>query len=227
MRAFRSGSWWAIGLLAAAVAGFWRPYLSRFASGVDVLTHIHAASMGAWLCLLAAQPALAANGRRRAHIWLGRSSYVLVPVIVLGAVALARRRLGDTPGLLSAARTELLFVQLATTAIFAMLYALAIRHRRVPALHARYMIATGVVMIDPIAARVLVHLAPSLAPLAPYVIYVVTVPVLLALIAWERRAFSTRLYPHLLALFVSYQVAATTFARSSAWRWLALRLAAW
>jgi hypothetical protein len=226
MRAFRSGSWWALGLLVAAAAGFWRPYLSQITSGVDVLTHIHAASMGAWLCLLVAQPALAASGRRRAHVWVGRASYVLVPAIVLATSALAWRRLNDTAASVGSERAALLFVQIAPTAIFTAMYTLAMRHRRTSTLHARDMIATGLVMIDPVVARVLLHLTP-LTALSWHVIDLVTVPVLLALILWERRTFTDRIYPGVLALFMSYQFAATTFAHSSAWRWVAVHLAAW
>lgn len=128
---------------------------------------------------------------------------------------------------MTAERAELLFVQLGTSAIFAALYALAIRHRGMLGLHGRYMIATGVVMIGPIGARLLGHVTPALAALAPYVIYVMTVPVLGALIVWERRAFAERVYPGLLLLFVTYEVAATTFARSTTWFAIALRVAAW
>jgi hypothetical protein len=221
----KSGLWLAA-MTAAAVAGFWRPYLSRIATGVDVFTHVHAGTMAGWMLLLSGQALLIRYRRRRAHRALGLVSYALMPAVLAAALALAMHRVRLAGVNLTAERAELFFVQLGTTTLLAAFYVLAIVHRRDPSAHARYMIGTGLTMIDPIAARVLIHLIPSWAFLSPYVVWVVTLPVLLVLIAREDRGRHARApFAHQLALFALYQAAVPIVGRSGPWRraveWLA------
>jgi hypothetical protein len=221
-----SSGLWLAALTAAALAGFWRPYLSRIATGVDVLTHVHAGTMMGWMLLLSGQALLIRHRRRRAHRILGLTSYAFMPAVLGAALALAVHRVCRAGADVTIERAELFFVQLGTTALLAAFYVLAIVHRRNPPVHARYMIGTGLTMIDPIAARVLIHLIPSWAFLSPYVVWVVTLPVLVVLIAREDSGPRARTpFAHQLALFALYQAAVPLVGRSGPWlravEWLA------
>jgi hypothetical protein len=66
--------------IAAVAAGQRPPF--------QPMLHVHAASMGAWLLLLATQAGLAATGRQGIHRALGMGSLVLVPVMVVSGFIL-------------------------------------------------------------------------------------------------------------------------------------------
>jgi hypothetical protein len=216
---FANSGFWTLGLLGVAVAGFWQPYLSRIAVGVDVLTHVHAATVTAWLLLLASQALLIRQHRPAAHRVLGRLSYALMPVILGSAAALAVSRLLMARPDLPVARAELFFIQMGTTMLLATFYVLAMIHRRRPHRHARYMIGTALVMIDPIVARILTHVTPSWEFLASQVIWLVTVPILIVLIRLEPSGGRTRTpFVWQLMLLVLYQAATPVIGRSETWQ---------
>ncbi len=226
---FSRSGFWTLSLLGMAVAGFWKPYLSRIGAGVDVLTHVHAVTVTAWLLLLASQAFLIRQHRPTTHRMLGRVSYVLMPAILASAIALAVSRLHMSRANLPIERSEMFFIQIGATMLLAAFYLLAMIHRRRPSRHARYMIGTGLVMIDPIVARVLTHVTPAWDFLASQVIWLVTVPLLLVLIRLEPPGGRTRTpFIWQLLLLALYQLAVPTVGRSSIWAaavaWLADRV---
>ncbi len=77
------------------------------------------------------------------HRRLGTASYAVAPLVVLFGVRLAHAALvRDAPGDPAGAGWTL-YLPLAMIAWFAACYALAIRYRKVPALHARFMIGSS------------------------------------------------------------------------------------
>ena len=60
-----------------------------------------------------------------------------------------------------AVRAPSLYLGLAAIVLFATSYVLALRYRRIQALHARFMIATGLTMIDPVVVRLLSFYTPK------------------------------------------------------------------
>jgi hypothetical protein len=214
----RASGLWLLALPLLAVVGFWKPYISRFESA-DGCTHAHALSMSVWCALLVAQPLLLRAGRRAAHRAAGALSYWLVPLMLVSSIALAHHRIAASAGHITAAQSGLLFVQFGTTWLFLQSYALAIVFRRSPALHARFMICTGLTMIDPIVARILVFWTPGVAFLADFVILIVTVPVLIGLIVLERHAPRGRIvFPVMLLMFAAFQAAALRAGDWAFWR---------
>ena len=228
----RSGPWgtraWPgiVALLLVAVFGFWKPYFGRF-PGADPLTHVHVGLMLAWFALLLLQPLLVLRGRRDLHRTLGKAGYVLVPAIVATAVLMGRQKIATAPPDAFGFAAMVLFLGLGTSALFTVLWGLAMRHRRDPALHARYMVATALTLLDPALARVMIFWArpPGVQDLQ-MVSYGAISAILIALIVLERKAPRGRgAFPVVLALFVLMYVLCRTFAFSPAWqgfaRWLA------
>lgn len=228
----RTGPWgtrawpWVIALLLLAVFGFWKPYFARL-PGADLLTHVHVGLTLAWFALLLLQPVLVLRGRRDLHRALGRCGYVLVPAIVVTAVLMARQHVATAPPEAFDFRAMVLFLGLGNAVLFAGFWALAIHHRREPALHARYMLATTLTLLDPVLARVMIFWArpPGVEDLQ-MVSYGVIGAILLALIVLERRAPRGRgAFPVVLALFALMYVLTRTFAFSPSWqafaRWFA------
>jgi hypothetical protein len=177
-------------LLLAALAGFWKPYLSVLHQQRTPLIHLHFLCMLAWCLLLVLQPLLIARGRWLAHRTLGRLAWGLAPLIVVSSLALAwvMARPVEPGAPIEEFRYGLFFLHLATSALFAaaVAAALALRHDR--ALHARLMVTSGLLFIDSVLSRVFVHVTGGPPWLQEFG------SVLLSLLAfafaawWDRRA---------------------------------------
>lgn len=157
----RAGSWWALALFAGALVAFWPPYLSRLGDA-ELAAHVHAALMTVWLVLLSVQPWLVSRDRRALHRTLGRLSYALVPVIVLSGLVLWHVRLMRIPDADLATAAASQYLGVGAMLNFAVFWGLGIRHRRVSAVHGRYLLATLLPMADPVTARLMGYYGPPL-----------------------------------------------------------------
>ncbi len=182
-----SGVW--IGALAVLVlAGFWKTYFSRLGLA-DAVTHLHAGFMLAWVAMLLVQPWLVRTRRMALHRQVGQFSYGLMPGVLLSALWLSHLRMAAAPAEMFGLQAMLLYLGTAASLMMALFWGLAIRHRREPALHARYMVATALVMIDPAMARLMLALMPEGLRFNPsWGGYALTFAVLAVLMWFERAA---------------------------------------
>ena len=190
----RPGLWgigsgiWMWGLLALVGVGFWNTYFSRLALA-DAVTHLHAGLMLAWLAMLLVQPWLIRTRRIALHRQIGQFSYGVMPGVLLTALWLSHLRVAAAPPEMFGLQAMLLYLGMAASLMLALFWGLAIRHRREPALHARYMVATALVMIDPAAARLMLAVLPEGARFNPsWGGYALTFAILAVLIAFDRTA---------------------------------------
>lgn len=217
---FRSSSYWFAGLAAVALVAFWPMYLSRLPHGPDPYTHLHAVLMTVWLALLIVQPMLIRSGRRGLHRTVGALSYGLVPLIVIASILLTNFRLRAMDESTFASEAAAAYVPLSVIGLFTVAWALAIARRRQPALHARFMICTGLTLIDPLVARILYfHFPPLPSPLLYQAIgFGLTDLVLLLLILRERGERQGRAaFPLMLALFATAHLLWFTAAQTPGW----------
>ena len=223
-----TGAWpWIVLLLGVAVFGFWKPYFARLGAA-QALTHLHAAAMLAWIGMLVAQPLLMRARRRAWHRWLGRASYVVVPLIAITALALAQTRIRAAPPQALAFQQTILYLGVSGTAMLLTVWGLGVLHRRDPALHARYMAGTALTLLDPVLARILIFWVPSVPPPLYVWINYGVIYAILGLLIWRDR-HSTRgrsAFFVLLALFAVLQVSILTVPGTAAWQRFALWYAA-
>ena len=144
-----------LALLFLAAFAFWPTYLSKPLAPVDRYTHVHAAAGLLWLLLLATQSLLISRNLRPAHRMLGRVSYALAPLFVLSSVLLAHHRFSRMDPATFEREAYTLYLPLSAAVLFAVGYALALRHRRVLPLHARFMACTALLLVDPVLGRFL------------------------------------------------------------------------
>ena len=149
-----------LGLLALSGLAFWPKYLSRLDGAIDPYTHAHAILAVAWCSILIFQPVLAARGLEW-HRWVGRASWVIAPAFVTAALLLASQRFRTMDDLTFHREAASLFLPLSAVCLFAFSYAFGIYHRRQRQLHARFMLLTGLPMIDPVLGRVLFFYGPA------------------------------------------------------------------
>jgi len=190
----RPGLWglgsgvWMWSLVALAAAGFGKTYFRRLGLA-DAVTHLHAGLMLAWMAMLLVQPWLVRTRRMALHRQVGQLSYGVMPGILVTALWLSQVRMAAAPPEMFGLQAMLLYLGMAASLMLAVFWGLAIRHRRDPALHARYMVATALVMIDPAMARLMLALLPEGILFNPsWAGYAATFAVLAVLMWCERGA---------------------------------------
>ena len=141
-------------LMALAVIAFWPGYLATPGKVTNGWVHFHVATATLWVILLIAQPWTILNGRRELHRRLGRSSFLLVPLVLVGFVGLAHSSMQGKSPQGQAVDAYFLYIRFVLVAIFASTCFMGLMNRREPALHSRYMVCTGLPLIDPVIHRI-------------------------------------------------------------------------
>lgn len=223
---FHKSGYYFIVLLFLAVIGFWKSYFSKFFSNIesvhqfseiDSYTHFHAGTMLLWLGMLISQAFLIRFKKRSLHKFIGKSSYALVPVLVISLILLSHNQITIHEFGITYSRLYVLFLQLSLLVIFLIAYGLAIANRHMPARHARYMICTALTMIDPAVARIPLDL-PSLPFSYQVLTFGLTDFILIILIIMERHQNQGReVFPLMLAVFLVFQILNLTSTRSHIW----------
>ena len=203
-------------LLLLAIAAFWPSYIVPKRYETDWHVHLHAVAMLLWMLMLIVQASLIFARSFPFHRALGKTSIVLVPVIVASTLLLAHYRMR------SGLNKELLYffyVQLSLLAVFLIAYFFAILNRRTPAVHMRFMVCTALTLVDPILARLLyIHLGIE-PPLMQLITYGVVDLILVALIVHDRieRQYA-QVYPGMFVVFLVAQVPTFLVTNTTWWK---------
>lgn len=203
---------------ACALLAFWPSYLSNPARAPTLHWHVHGVVMGAWLAMLVTQAYLARTSRLALHRQIGRGSYVLAPAVAVSILTIVHYSFGNGADF-SANLLAQLGIQLSNIPVFLIAYALAIRNRRDPSVHARYMLCTVLPMTGPIFSRVLAFYV--IDPFEWLWIYpLVGLDVLLiSLSAWDlasRRRLCA--FPIMLGIIAAQQAWSFAVYRTESWR---------
>lgn len=151
-----------LGFWVVALVGFWPTYLSRLGE-VPWPGHFHGVMVFGWYALLLAQAWLIGSGRRPLHRALGKLSLVWVLALLVSTFVAARFMLGRDENPPSVYHLSIFSLIVPLMLSFAVLYVQAIRHRRNMALHARYMLGTGIIYLLPAWSRLLgIYVLPAL-----------------------------------------------------------------
>lgn len=144
-------------LIPAAVLGFAKSYFAgRTFSGLPVsgLIHAHAALMAIWLLMLTAQAWLIRTRRYTLHRWVGRSTFIVAPLILVTTVLVVHQTLNRKPEITALdARFEI--YDLMQVVGFGLAWALALVYRKRAPIHMRFMVSTFFAMGNAIAFRIL------------------------------------------------------------------------
>ncbi len=155
--AYRNVSYFFVAILAIIIVGFYPHYFVHFAdfAGFTYVHHTHTVLLLLWFAMLIVQPILIYQQRLDLHCLLGKTSYVLMPLIV-GSM-LAAIKTGYVKSLLrlpQAQNLASLYLPISALIPFGTLYILAIVYRKRPALLMRYMIALAVALLGPGVGRI-------------------------------------------------------------------------
>lgn len=199
-----------------AVVGFWPTYygpLARLSLTQSPLIHLHALVFTGWLALFSAQAVLAATGRLRWHLRLGRVGMAYgVAVAIMGLTtgvmrAAALPRGGQAEGLLYVAVVDML--------VFASFFGAALWFRRRPEAHKRLMTVAATTLLVAAVGR-MPFLPPAPGGLA--VMFLVwSSPVLLAVAHdWRHQRGVHPVYVAGLVVF-AFRVWSEPLALTSPW----------
>ncbi len=217
-RTWPSPTYAALLLLALAGLAFWPTYLSRLGA-YAAPHHLHAAAATAWLLLLAVQAWLAGRGGRQWHRLLGWSSLLLAPLFLLSGWWMIVALAGSDSPFAREHGPRIAASSLVALAWFGAAWALALRNRRRPALHRAYLLSTLVVMVPPIADRLLYFHAPwPPSPQSNLLISLGLCAVLALLPILRDAGQAARPFQLLLGVITAQLLATTLLAAHPAWR---------
>jgi hypothetical protein len=154
--------------------------------------------MSLWLSMLIVQPLLIRKKKLAWHRLIGKLSYVIMPLVFIAVILLAHSRHPPDQKNLDLR----LFLPFKDLIIMGTMYIIAITNRHDVNIHARAMVATGIVFIEPALGRLVGHIYP--AGIADGLITIgVTYTILLILIIKERKQKRGRwVFPLILGMYV-------------------------
>lgn len=179
-----------IAIFIVIFAGFYKTYFGLFPTfdKVTITQHIHSALFMMWFLMLIVQPILIRNKKFVLHRSLGKFSYVLVPLLIGSIFYIAKgfyhKMIVDVP---VEKVVSMLFVPFYQIIDFAILYLLAIYHKKFTPYHMRYMIATSMAIVGAAVRRICTKLLGLSSPDAFLYTFVLTDMVLVALIMFDIR----------------------------------------
>lgn len=148
-KAYKNISYLFGAVLLLVFAAFFKTYFGLFPkfAGTAFVVHFHAISILLWFAMLISQPIFIRLKRVELHRFIGKASYVLVPLLIFSCVLMAQRhQLRDK-------NLGIFTVNIFDLSLFLLFYGLAIWYRRIPAYHARFMILTVLPFLDPALGR--------------------------------------------------------------------------
>jgi len=162
----RTAVFWFIGLLGILVIGFWPSYFSILFSDMDVSHHFHGLSMLAWVLLLIHQAWRVRRKQLAQHRRVGQLAWVIAPLVVISGILVTFHNIALFEDPTSRQAMRIYHVGWYSIFAFAVLFSLAMKHRRNVQFHARYMTATALVFLIPGLGRALRHyVGPIVGPI--------------------------------------------------------------
>ena len=199
---YRRPHWPLIVLLPITLIAFWPGYLMRLDDS-PWQVHFHGITGTAWILLLIGQSVLASRRRFDWHRRLGKATYVLAPMVLLGGF-MVLYTLGDrmhaesVSPFIETFGYRLAFIDLVGNLYFAAAVILALVYKRDIALHSRLMLSSVIPLLYAIFSRL--YEFGSFWTVT-YVSFLTAEAIVLALIVRDHRLGGVRL-PWVLALVV-------------------------
>ena len=151
-------------LIAVTAVAFWPGYLRRLGESAWQ-HHVHGVTALAWMLLLIAQSVLIDRRNRIRHRWLGRAMLVAVPLFCAAGFLVVQTMQRRTDVFRATMGDRLMWVDGLSTIVFAFLCYKALVHRRNPALHGGYLLATPLPLIMAVVTRLPLGLVARGTPL--------------------------------------------------------------
>ena len=159
---FDKSGYYFVGLIGLVLLGFWPSYFSKFFNGTENYSfyfHFHAAIMSLWILTLIAQPILIRKKKLAVHKFVGRLTYILMPLLFISVILLTHNNIQEHVLIVNSQKLygPHLIIPFKDLLILGTAYIIAIVYRHDINIHARAMVATGIVFIEPALSRFLIY----------------------------------------------------------------------
>ena len=153
------------GLLVFVVLAFWPSFFSDL-SNPPLAFKVHGITATLWVLLLIVQSWAIHSGRPALHRQLGKSSFVLFPLFLMGLMMVTQTMAAR--GVAEGSPMEQTIpsfgiVSIISVAVVSYLFYEALRSRRNIRLHASYLLATPFLLIESVFGRIFTFYVPGLA----------------------------------------------------------------
>jgi len=214
---FANSGYYFIGLFGLVLLGFWPSYFAKFFNGTADFTfyfHFHVIILCLWIFVLILQPVLIRKKKLTLHRLIGKLFYFLFPLIFISVILLTHSR-----NTIDQKNLDLrLFAPFKDLVILGIAYFIAIRYRHTVDIHARGMIATGIVFIEPALVRLIRNVLIPM-PAAYWCAVVILYLLLIGLIIRERNQKKGRwVFPLILGLYVIAHIITIWHIHIGAWQ---------
>ena len=205
---FEKSGYYFIGLVGLALLGFWHSYFSKFfdlTENFPFYFHFHAAMMTLWISVLIAQPILIKKKELTIHKFIGRLTYILMPLLFISVILLTHYQIQSHIQIVNGEKLygPHLIVPFKDLLILGTAYTIAIVYRHDVNIHARAMIATGIVFIEPALIRFIRYSLIQDKSLSYFLTIGLVYSLLIGLMILERKQKNGRwVFPLILGLYV-------------------------
>ncbi len=139
-------------VLLVVLTGFWASYFAPIASPMPLAFHVHASTATTWLLLLVVQSLVIHRHHRALHKVMGRTSFALFPLLILGFamiidVSADRYAVRESDFIAYVGPSFGIGMGVAIAAYLTLFYQ-ALKHRRAVRLHSGYMLATPLILFE-------------------------------------------------------------------------------
>lgn len=150
-------------VLLVTLGGFWASYFTQVGH-VPLAFHVHAFSATSWLLLLIVQSWSIQNRHNQFHRMMGRLSFALFPLLIVGFVMIinlsaSRFVAAESPFIMELGPAFGIGMLIAIAA-YLVLYYQALKNRRSIRLHAGYMLATPLILFESPFSRMMDQFFP-------------------------------------------------------------------
>lgn len=160
MLPFKHAHWYVGVFLIFTLAAFMPSYFGEL-TDAPWEHHLHGITATLWIVLVMTQNWTAHNRKWKLHAWSGMASLALLPLLTMGGLLVTKKTLLSTSPFKDMFGHALSAADFFVSFVFVMFYAAALRYRRTPDLHARYMLATVIMLAGPSISRFLVNYVPG------------------------------------------------------------------
>lgn len=205
---FDKAGYYFIGLVGLVLLGFWPTYFSKFFNGTENSSfyfHFHATMMALWILVLIVQPILIRKKKLAVHKLIGKSTYILMPLLFISVILLTHFRIQDHVLIVNNEKLygPHLIVPFKDLLILGTAYIIAVVFRHDVNIHARAMVATGIVFIEPALIRFIRHSLIQDPRLAYFLTIGLVYSLLIGLMILERKQKRGRwVFPLILGLYI-------------------------
>lgn len=224
---YRKSGFLFLAFFACVILAFWSSYYSILGRSVSFYIHFHGVLMTGWCLMLIAQAFLIRTKKYRIHTWVGKTSYLIFPVLILSTILLIQATIRKDEQV-DFGTYYSMALMLNATVVLVIIYGLGIYFRKDRLTHARYMICTIFPVFTPITDRIIYKYIPGLVEYAPKINGFPVVPfygflladlLVIWLAIWDWKTHRRKdVFLIVLGLLLIYHVSLFTFYQIPAWR---------